>query len=204
TGVSRVPAPAIQDPPDEDLNPRRWLAQLAVNIVDYIDEDDISTPFNFYSPDLDGLHPDDVARSTPTPAGEPLPRYWVFGVELPSVVLNEVMTEGLTNAPGSGAVPVKVWAELYHPARDVPPPDPLRQPDGTPVPLFVPTDGEGRGYSPYRVVIANTSAGGRTPLFDHPNNVLGGPDRVHGVAEFGPTLGTVGNPDAAVPSSIGH
>ncbi|MGH2651373.1 MAG: hypothetical protein ACRDHK_09205, partial [Actinomycetota bacterium] len=202
TGVGPVPQSAIQDPLDGDLAPRRWLAQLAVNIVDYIDEDEISTPFNFYSPLLDGLPPGDVGRSTPTPGGENIPRYWVFGTELPSVVLNEVMTEFA--APTPGAFSVKVWAELYHPVFDVPAPDPDRPPAASPAPLFVRTGGSGQGYSPYRVVIAQTGSSGRTPLFDHPDNVLGSPDRVLGIAEFGPTLGTVGNPDSKVPASIGH
>lgn len=202
TGVGPVPRSAIQDPSDADLAPRRWLAQLAVNIVDYIDEDEISTPFNFYSPLLDGLPLGDVGRSTPTPGGETIPRYWVFGTELPSVVLNEVMTELTESIPG--AVSVKVWAELYHPVFDVPSPDPDRHPRTSPVPLFIRTGGASEGYSPYRIVIANTGPSGRTPLFDHPDNVLGSPDRVLDVAEFGPTLGTVGNPDARVPASIDH
>ena len=47
----------------------RWLAQLAANIVDFIDADDFNTVFNWYTGD-----PKDV----------------VFGVELPRVVINEV------------------------------------------------------------------------------------------------------------------
>jgi hypothetical protein len=202
TGTPPIMQARIANPSDEDLALRRWLAQLAVNIVDYIDEDDIATPFNFYSPLLDGLPVNDAGRSTPTPAGEQLPRYWVFGTELPSVVLNEVMTELARSDPITPGVLVKVWAELYHPVVDIPSPDPIRPPGPRPVPLFAST-GRRDGYSPYQIVIATTSTSPRTPLFDHPDNVLGSPEPVFSVAEFHSTMGTVGDPNRAVPASIG-
>ena len=98
-------------PPDagvsaDELNALRVLAQIAVNIVDFIDEDDIITPFNWF-------------RSE-----------WVFGVELPRLVLNEVYVQ-YDNDPndpgiGPGVSPligeratthynVNVWAELLNP-----------------------------------------------------------------------------------------
>jgi len=49
----------------------RWFAQLAANIVDFIDADDFNTVFSWYTGD-----PKDV----------------VFGVELPRVVINEVFS----------------------------------------------------------------------------------------------------------------
>jgi len=48
----------------------RWLAQLAANIVDYIDSDDYNTAFQWTGDTQD----------------------WVFGVEMPRVVINEVYT----------------------------------------------------------------------------------------------------------------
>ncbi len=95
--------------PSGPFETRRWLAQLAVNIVDFIDEDNVSTPFQW---------------------NEKLPQYWVYGTELPRVVLNEAYSE-ITNDPtdpGMGVmvgmvnktVPTKdykinFWVELYCP-----------------------------------------------------------------------------------------
>src|SRR5262249_17262648 len=47
-GSSPAPPGTLPNPTPDQLTVRRWLAQLAVNIVDFIDEDDISTPFPFY------------------------------------------------------------------------------------------------------------------------------------------------------------
>src|SRR5262249_18047139 len=55
TGVPATNPPNSATPTPAELAPRRWLAQLAVNIVDFIDEDEISTPFNFYDNVHDGL-----------------------------------------------------------------------------------------------------------------------------------------------------
>src|SRR5262249_53759914 len=72
TGLN--PNPSFPGPTDTNVIPYRWLAQLAANIVDFIDPDDISTPFNFY--------PAGTSAAPPAPPG-----FWVFGTELPHVVL---------------------------------------------------------------------------------------------------------------------
>jgi hypothetical protein len=87
----------------------QWLAQLAVNIVDYIDNDDISTPFVWYN-DPTGANPSET----------------VFGTELPRLVLNEVYAQ-LDNDPNDQglAIPkattsynLNVWAELHNPSKN--------------------------------------------------------------------------------------
>jgi hypothetical protein len=58
-----------------DYQAARWLAQIAVNIVDYIDDDDYMTPFNWY------------------PGATPATDGWVFGTEQPRLVLNEAYAQ---------------------------------------------------------------------------------------------------------------
>lgn len=73
----------------------KWLAQLAANIVDYIDEDDVMTTFQWVSnAQLTGWFPGNEATQ--------LRNYTVHGVEMPKVVLNETYLE-MTNGPDMGA-----------------------------------------------------------------------------------------------------
>jgi hypothetical protein len=94
-----TPLPALG--PQRDA--LRWLAQLAVNIVDYRDCDDFMTPFNWTGnpADADG---------------------WVFGTEPSRAVLNEAYSE-VDNDPadpftgGLATLPyhVNFWVELHDP-----------------------------------------------------------------------------------------
>src|SRR5262249_43406688 len=91
-------------PLPQELNALRWLAQLAVNIVDFIDKDDYLTPFcwgkvgkpRFYS-DLFASQPD---------------RAWVFGNELPRLVLNEAYAE---RTRVGNVQEFRFWVELLNP-----------------------------------------------------------------------------------------
>ncbi len=195
-GVANVPPGDQAMPTETELMPRRWLAQLAVNIVDFIDSDDISTPFNFY-PDNEPVNPPNDIYSgvnATNASGEGILRYWVFGVEMPRIVINEVFTE-YNNPPTPGqqppyTIPVNVWAELFCTMPQALNNPALDSTDINPIPLLVaPQLNTQSAYAPYRVVITNTnSALNGGPLFPRPlgggsfdnDNVLGTPDQIRG------------------------
>jgi hypothetical protein len=84
-------------------NTSRWLAQLAVNIVDYIDNDDYPTWFKI--------------ETGPNNA-----ETIVWGTELPRLVINEVYAEAVNDPAdplpmnqAQNPYNVKHWVELYNP-----------------------------------------------------------------------------------------
>jgi hypothetical protein len=215
TGVPAVAAGTEANPSDTDLMPRRWLAQLAVNIVDFIDEDEISTPFNFYT-SQDALG---NASYNPNAAGTNPEqfRYWVYGTELPRVVLNEILVEtnDVKNKPSNQ---VRAYAELFNTMSA--PPDASSQPlDSSVIQLYVPPSGSLTGFAPYRIAVADTTTTGTAgaPLLQltdasHNDNVLGSPNTVRTQTSDGTTpgtdfavstVGTVASPGTpSVPNSI--
>jgi hypothetical protein len=214
TNVTQPANPAA--PTSAELAPRRWLAQLAANIVDFIDEDEISTPFNFYNT-TDGLpaaNIGDLNTNTNTNNPDPeLPKYWVFGTELPKVVINEVLAEYVTptdanNKPDTTKqFPVRVFAELLNTMPSATQlggnyPNTVQPQDNpaSPIPLYIPASGANPGYSPYNVVLADVAAriAGVTnsagllpdpsPAPNDNDNVLGTPNNARAPAvnaEFG-------------------
>jgi hypothetical protein len=175
------------NPSPTDLAPRRALAQLAVNIVDYIDEDDIMTPFNFYNNSDDptgsvNIYATDNPASPGAPATNELPRYWVFGTELPKVVLNEVSAQcengkNNDNTPqGVGTPPfnVGVWVELFNVTgrQTIPTTAQGQVQDLFPIPLVYGDGVVTPFYAPYQIVIgASTATGG---LYQDPTVGLSG------------------------------
>jgi len=102
---------------DSDYEANRYLAQLAANMVDYIDNDDVMTEF--------------VWKKDPAATPDPTKHERVYGVELNKVVLNEVYAEiindptdtfpekpaGSNKFPATNTKPFQVhfWVELVNP-----------------------------------------------------------------------------------------
>lgn len=193
-----IPDPGAGAAPGQDpifcaeLRWRRWLAQLAANIVDFIDDDDVMTPFNFFTaedalPGTAGFYnPAELANPADPPAQQ-VPLYWVFGTELPRVVVNEVMAEADVPTPppaGNPATPFQVntWVELFNTSRNttknaasldrtavvtdrgIVGADGASKLDNRDIPLYVPAAGGLTDYAPYRVIVARTDPRGGGPL----------------------------------------
>ena len=167
----------------------RWLAQLAVNIVDYIDEDDYMTPFHW-----------DTGNQGPS-AGGSADLGWVFGVELPRLTLNEAYAQvdndnsdpkintppvaANAKTPGRYAsLPYRmnVWVELHNPlpAETNPGYHTHANPNAQ---LQMPMGASGAVVPIYELVLTQTSlyaASGVAPTtanpLSDPANVTGDPD----------------------------
>ncbi|MBL8795800.1 MAG: hypothetical protein JNM56_17985 [Planctomycetia bacterium] len=164
----------------EQKNALRWLAQLAVNIVDYIDIDENMTPFRWKDPDA------------ANPNGE-----WVYGVELPRLVVNEAYGEIVNHKDDEPSTVtqatkdyrVRFWVEMNNPLHEAPRAWNASGPwggavgvsgmqfhslplsEGGAARLWV-ADQPGRpGYAVYKLVVC-----GRDPLPANPGNVQGLPD----------------------------
>jgi hypothetical protein len=131
-----------------DLNLMRWLAQLAVNIVDFIDNDDYSTPFSWNTPGID------VPPFVPNPPGS-VGTEWVYGTEMPKLLINEVAA--YYQAPTMGATTnVFVWAELHNPLNTNTDPTLPPQFDNNAVKLEMPGT---TTYGIYQVQLAGPASG---------------------------------------------
>jgi hypothetical protein len=165
--------PTTLQPPIPPVGPKaeRWaalrcLAQLAVNIVDFIDNDSYITPFNW-----------DAAYYSKDQGNE-----WVFGTELPRLVLNEAYVQYDNDPSDPGIKPNKkdpkatwyngnIWAELYNPMFS----QPTLSDSGAAVLQHT-------KYPVYQVVVSREELNLRNPT-----NVLGKPRNViKTVANWGP------------------
>ena len=182
-------------PGSPTFNALRYLAQLAVNVVDYADADDISTVFIWNpigaAPGTNApLAPADITTlDAATAANLPeLANRIVFGAEKPRLVINEAYAEvvndatdnlGGINKPMKDAQ-VRVWVELLNPTSTPypagpPPAGPLGAGDAT---LYYPVGpGVTTAFNPYQLVVTRADNGNPTVpanLAD-PANVAGDP-----------------------------
>jgi hypothetical protein len=106
--VTGADDPASVTPGSQQKDALRWLAQLSANIVDFIDNDDIMTPFNW--------NPGTLADT-------------VYGTEQPRLLINEVLVQyqNPTTGLNAGKTIVDTWVELMNPAIQDPIPT---NPDG--------------------------------------------------------------------------
>lgn len=145
-------------------NAYRWLAQLAVNIVDYRDPDDYITPFNWNVFDTSE---------------------YVFGTELPRVVLNEAYAEIANDPtdPGNAMTmaatkdyQVNFWVELLNTFRSFDPSDTTQTVSGVTengnARLQVPDGGfmDG-GWPVYKIVIAKNTPAVKNALLSADNTL---------------------------------
>lgn len=209
TGAADFPpgGPGNADPPEYQAN--RWLAQLAVNIVDYIDPDDFSTIF-VWNP-IDPSNPNAPANFAPAEVRNRV----VYGTELPRLVLNEVYAQ-LENNPDDDTIKnetdddkkkastyhYNVWVELHN-THKTEPDQTIDYDQGRAVLM--------RGTVPvYKLVVSATSAKlrdrnnvkGDPEPFPDPLDVMGIPDVNSVVKDFGavkyvaPSNGKFKNTDA--------
>ncbi len=157
----------------QDYDALRYLAQLSANIVDYIDNDDVSTPF-VWNPDpaaTMGLF--DPLNFGPTAINDRV----VFGVEKPRLVINEVYSEVTNDVADRGGMAannnfkVRFFVELLNPSNsETVASTPLAGPDPAAlgsVPLQFGT------HSPYRIQVFDRGALVRSDLQLSNGNVLG-------------------------------
>ncbi|MBL8821144.1 MAG: hypothetical protein JNJ77_01055 [Planctomycetia bacterium] len=147
----------------------RYLGQIAVNIVDYIDNDDYPTWF----------HVPDIGATNSTSI--------VWGTELPRLVLNEVYVEAVNN-PGDplpmnqaqNDYDVRHWVELYNPLMSGEYQGIWPRSAGAPLPPAAdPNASEARlnvgGSSAYRLIVARNSISANVTNMRANGNTLGYP-----------------------------
>lgn len=144
----------------------RWLAQIAVNIVDYIDSDDVMTQLQWNTQDTND---------------------YVYGFELPRVLINEVYASwdndgtepGLANLmmPSATKYRLNVWAELYNPMKN----DANVRDSGT---AYLRYTAANNSRVVYRLGLAKNTTGISTSATGTPTNLARGVAEMDGGPQF--------------------
>jgi hypothetical protein len=167
----------------------RVLAQYAANAVDFIDPDDISTPF-VWNP----VNPNFPIATTPVPSADPsadptnyganVGQHAVFGTELPKLVINEAYAALFNHRedPVNGGLPMnqatrdlrrQFWIELHNPLAPGGTADPALAENGAARLRYQSGVTPGYGgptFNPYRLHAFTHAAAGQTNVL---SNYLG-------------------------------
>ena len=183
-----VDANGVAIPPKpEHVYAVAYLAQLAVNIVDFIDGDDIMTGFDwmtFLDSQLSSPFTK-LAKKTLTNGGcgfNTPQSQWVWGTELPRVLINEVYGEfdviGGNPKNNNATYRVDLWAELYNPlSNDVQSADPSRGVAYLRLPGTVAGGGSGGGAYRLELYRPRPNTAGNVPILHRMSNPEGEPDQ---------------------------
>ncbi len=158
----------------------RWLAQLAANMVDQIDDDDVSTVFvwNPSTPGAPATEFADAANFDVTGAAPAINDRTVFGVEKPRLVLNEIYAEVANsqsdnmNANAAAPFQVRFFIELLNPGSPITDPtNPLYFSNAAPG--SVPLRFAGPGISCYKIEVYKRNGTTARTNLANPSNVAG-------------------------------
>jgi hypothetical protein len=160
---SHAPPFHIARPTDKHYKATRWLAQLAVNIVDFLDVDDDMTPFPW------------------NPSPQPSDADYVFGVETNQLLINEAFVSAdndrndVKNNNGRGTVyRINAWAELLSPS-----------PHEENMPFFGEVSlGYFKTSNIYRLLMSYDAPGSESPTGLPKNLVYAWPNPTQGVTEW--------------------
>jgi hypothetical protein len=189
--------PATATPGTPQYDALRWLAQLAVNLVDYVyypgpqqancaaaAPDDIATPFNWNPAQVSSIN-----------------NGWVFGTVLPRLVVNEAyiqvdntQADQMNKPQMATKYDINAWVELHNPFSADNGGSQVGGYRGIPTPmngtarLYFPGANGAQGYAGYRLLIAQTvgdatQVDNRSTTMLQNNNVLGVPSNIMAVVD---------------------
>jgi hypothetical protein len=203
TGPKATPIRYRGNTLQQQVDALRYLAQLAVNIVDFIDEDDYITPFNWTQAFTFNTAPNNA--QVPTGLTNAQVTAWknncaafitdqnnyndnfVYGTEIPKLVINEVYAE-YDNGTPAGIAPnkylssyeVNVWAELCNPFTAEPTATSTLVDNGS-ARMYIPASSSQPAITPYLLAVTAGNPPNGTVLDQNtwlhaPQNSLGLPD----------------------------
>ncbi|MBI3409448.1 MAG: hypothetical protein HY040_13990 [Planctomycetes bacterium] len=140
--------------PSADYDAARYLAQLAVNMVDYRDQDLVQAADN-----ANGIPAAISEYFTPFHWDTADPNAYVFGTELPRVVLNEVYCDAINDPADATKVKLNFWIELLNPLKQD---NALNEPLTGQPPTLQPSaamlyNDQGAGYAAYQIQILDSN-----------------------------------------------